>query len=160
MAWITDLNFSSPFNFRKEASSEMKRVKFGSLKNIRAPLVLIVEQDDDTRLMMKYLLEIWKYQVVEAVSGEEAVILAESNHPDVIFLDFKMTKIDGLTAIRRMRQQTKGVRTIIISTSADAGPAVRASALAAGSDDFLTKPFNFGEMENSLKKLLWSNRIY
>lgn len=138
----------------------MNRVKFGSLKNVSAPLVLVVEDDDDTRLMMKYLLETWKYRVIEADSGETGILLAESRQPDAILLDCKLPKIDGLTTIRRMREQPTNAQRIIISICENAEPSVRDSILAAGSDDFLSKPINFGELENSLKKLLRSGEKY
>ena len=122
------------------------------------PLVLIVEDDDDTRLMLKYLLEIWKYRVIEAVNGEEALRLAESRPPDVVLLDYKLPKIDGLATARLMRQQQSFSETVIIFMTAHAEPFVRASALAAGSDDFLVKPINFGELEITLKKHLQANK--
>jgi len=122
------------------------------------PLVLIVEDDDDTRLMLRYLLGIWKYRVIEAVTGEEAVRLAESTQPDVVLLDYKLPKIDGLTTARRMREQKVFNETIIIFITAHAETSLRASALEAGSNDFFVKPINFGELEISLKKHLQSNK--
>ncbi len=118
------------------------------------PLVLIVEDDADTRLMLKYLLEIWNYRVIEANSGEEAIEMAVSQKPDVILMDYKLPKIDGLTTTERMRELLIHEDTKIIFISAHSEEKVRASVLAAGADDYLVKPVNFGELEIALEKHL------
>lgn len=115
------------------------------------PLVLVVEDDDDTSLMLKYLLEIWKYRVILAVSDDQAMQLAENCQPDVILMDYKLPNIDGLATTRRMRELPSLAETVIISISACSEPSLRASALAAGSNEFLYKPVDFGKLEISLE---------
>jgi len=135
-----------------------KNSKSSSEKNGFFPLVLIVEEDNDTRMMLKYLLEIWKYRVIEAADGEEAMRMAEGSRPNIVLLDYKLPYIDGLNIVRRMRERQLLDETIIIFVTACTDPAARASALAAGSDDFLIKPIDFGKLEISLEKHLRTGR--
>lgn len=118
------------------------------------PLVLIVEDDEDTRTMMTYLLKLWHYRVVEAVDGEEGLQMAENLHPDIILMDYNLPKIDGLITTRRIRELPMFKETPVIFISAFSESAVRASALAAGADDFLIKPLDFGQLEKSLDRHL------
>src|SRR3712207_2506401 len=67
------------------------------------PLVLIADDDDDTRLLFRTVLEIRGYSVIEALDGEEAVRLAESARPDLILMDGSLPRLDGLNAKRRIR---------------------------------------------------------
>ena len=134
----------------------VKKIQVTPQTDVFAPLVLIVEDDEDTRMMLKYLLEIWNYKVIEASTGEDAVQTAKTRQPDVILMDYKLPKIDGLTTTRRIREQKNLEAAIIIFVSAHTEPSVRESALAAGGDDFLIKPIDFGALEISLEKHLKS----
>lgn len=118
--------------------------------NSRMPLILIIEDDDDTRVMMKYLLTLWGYAVIEAVDGEEGFQMAESCQPDVILMDFSLPKTDGLITTRQIRELAMHGETPIIFISAHTEAVVRESALAAGANDFLTKPLDFGQLEEAL----------
>lgn len=146
----------SPRKSIREVKFVSKSIQVSPQTNVFSPLVLIVEDDEDTRLMLKYLLEIWNYRVIEAVTGEEAVEKAKIKHPDVILMDYKLPKIDGLTATRRIREQNELDGTVIIFVSAESAPSVRASALAVGGSDFLLKPIDFGALEISLETHLKS----
>src|SRR5438874_8082987 len=77
------------------------------------PTVLVVEDHDDTRLMLKLLLEMEGYAVAEAADGLEAVELADDAHPDLILIDGSLPRLDGLAAVRRMREH-KSLRTVPI----------------------------------------------
>lgn len=123
------------------------------------PLILIVEDDADTRLMLKYLLGIWNYRVIEADTGEEALEMVASQNPDVILMDYKLPNIDGLTASIRIREIPGHEETTIIFVSAYSDEKIRASVLAAGANDYLVKPINFGELEVSLEKHLSRRKI-
>ena len=118
------------------------------------PLVLIVEDDGETRTMMTYLLKLWSYRVIEAVDGEEGLRMAENLHPDIILMDYDLPKINGLITTGRIRELPLHKETPIVFISAFSEPSVRASALAAGADDFLVKPIDFGQLEKSLDRHL------
>ena len=156
--YLADKNLkkSSTRNSLKEVKTVSKNIRVSPQRNVSAPLVLIVEDDEDTRLMLKYLLEIWNYKVIEATNGEEAVQTAKTRQPDVILMDYKLPKIDGLATTKQIREQKSLEQTIIIFVSAETASDVRSSALAVGGDDFLLKPINFGDLEMSLEKHLKS----
>jgi len=141
---------SSPENYYNEVESIPKGDLLYKKMKSTLPLILIVEDDDDTRIMMKYLLTLWGYEIIEAIDGEEGLQMAESFQPDVILMDFSLPKVDGLIATRQIRELAMHGETPIIFISAHTEAAVRESALFAGADDFLTKPLDFGELEEAL----------
>ena len=70
----------------------------------RLRVILIVEDDDDSRQMLKFLLETWKYRVIEATDGLEAFAIAEKFRPDLILMDAKLPNSDGFETTRRIRE--------------------------------------------------------
>jgi CheY-like chemotaxis protein len=119
-----------------------------------APTVLVVEDFEDNRFMMRRLLEMSGYRVVEAVNGEQAVETAVSERPDLILMDLSLPKLDGLAATRRIRQHDGLTRTPIVAVSAHDTTDFHADALAAGCNEYVTKPIDFDQLESLLKRLL------
>jgi two-component system cell cycle response regulator DivK len=119
-----------------------------------APTVLVVEDFEDNRFMMRRLLEMSGYRVVEAVNGEQAVETAVSQRPDLILMDLSLPKLDGLAATRRIRQHDELARTPIVAVSAHDTTDFHADALAAGCNEYVTKPIDFDQLESLLKRLL------
>ena len=116
--------------------------------------VLVVEDFEDNRFMMRRLLELDGYHVIEAINGQEAVLIAAQERPNLILMDLSLPQIDGLAATRSIRQ-LDGMRDVpIIAISAHDTSDFRTEALAAGCDEYLTKPVDFDRLENLLKKLL------
>jgi CheY-like chemotaxis protein len=116
--------------------------------------VLVVEDFEDNRFMMRRLLEMSGYQVVEAINGEQAVETAVKERPDLILMDLSLPKLDGLAATRRIRQQEGLARTPIVAVSAHDTTDFHADALAAGCNEYVTKPIDFDQLEALLKRLL------
>jgi CheY-like chemotaxis protein len=118
------------------------------------PTVLIVEDDEDNRLMLKIMLEMWNYRVIEAENGEEAVVTAREHHPNLILMDLKMQLLSGLEATRQIRcsAEISNVPIIFVSGCAEAG--FRRAALDAGGNEYLTKPIVFEHLENVVAKYL------
>ncbi|MDQ3473256.1 MAG: response regulator [Acidobacteriota bacterium] len=116
--------------------------------------VLLVEDTEDNRVMMRRLLEMSGYCVTEAVNGMEAVSQAEQENPQIILMDLSLPLVDGLAATRRIRQlpSVKGVP--IIAVSAHDTMDFHAEALAAGCDAYITKPIDYGELEGLIESLL------
>jgi CheY-like chemotaxis protein len=103
--------------------------------------ILVADDFDDTRLMMKLWLERKGYQVLEAENGNDAVRLAESEHPDLIIMDIEMPGADGIAATRRIRK-VEGLRDLpIVAVSAYGVNEYRARALEAGCSDYVSTPF-------------------
>lgn len=118
------------------------------------PLVLVVEDHEETCFLLNYLLELRGCRVVEAQNGEDAVRLAMETRPDLILMDISLPRLDGLTATWRLRQ-TPGLREVpIVLLSGHAEASFRAKALARGGDDYLVKPFALDEIERIIEKHL------
>lgn len=116
--------------------------------------VLVVEDFADNRFMMRRLLEMSGYRVLEAVDGKEAVEVAESACPDLILMDLSLPRLNGLDATRRIRELEGLARVPIVAVSAHDTNDFHADALAAGCNEYVTKPIDFDELESLLKKLL------
>ena len=116
--------------------------------------VLLVEDTEDNRFMMRRLLEMAGYRVVEATNGEEAVRLAESEQPDLILMDLSLPVIDGLAATRAIRKLNGLSKTPIIAVSAHDTSDFQSDALAAGCDSYITKPIDFSQLEQLIARLL------
>jgi CheY-like chemotaxis protein len=116
--------------------------------------VLVVEDFEDNRFMMRRLLEMSGYRVVEAENGEEAVKLAAEERPDVILMDLSLPLLDGLAATRAIRQNESSRTLPIIAVSAHDTADFHAEALAAGCNEYVTKPIDFDELETLLIRLL------
>ena len=115
--------------------------------------VLLVEDTEDNRLMMRRLLELSGYRVSEAVNGVEAVKAAERETPNVILMDLSLPIVDGLTATRRIRQLPDLGEVPIIAVSAHDTADFHAEALAAGCDAYITKPIDYTELEDLISDL-------
>jgi CheY-like chemotaxis protein len=118
--------------------------------------ILVVEDYDDVRQMLKFLLESEKFRVLEAASGAEALAVVDEEHPDVILMDLSLPGFDGLEAIRRIRAIDGFQNTPIIVLTAYAGPSTYETALRAGSDYFMAKPIDFDELAALLEEILFT----
>ena len=117
-------------------------------------LILVVEDFEDSRFMMRRLLEMAGYSVVEASDGEQAVELAVQERPALILMDLSLPKLDGLAATRKIRQHKTMGKVPIIAVSAHDAPESRIEALEAGCDEYVTKPIDFDQLDRLLKRLL------
>jgi two-component system, cell cycle response regulator DivK len=125
-----------------------------SKARVKSITILLVEDTEDNRFMLRRLLEMSSYQVIEAVNGEEAVRMAAQSVPDLILMDLSLPLVDGLGATRRIRalRQLDGVP--IIAVSAHDTADFHAEALAAGCEAYITKPIDFTELEDLISALL------
>jgi len=110
--------------------------------DLRAPKILLVEDFDDTRLMMKLWLQRKGYRVIEADTGEEAITVAQREHPDLIIMDMMMPGMNGLEATQEIRQYQALRRTPIVAVSAYGVNEYRRLALEAGCDEYVSTPFD------------------
>ena len=118
------------------------------------PTVMVVEDFEDNRFMMRRLLEMSGYQVIEAINGEEAVEMAYRERPGLILMDLSLPQLDGLAATRRIRQYSELRDIPIVAVSAHDTADFHADALAAGCNDYVTKPIDFDQLEALLNRLL------
>ncbi len=122
-------------------------------------LFLVVEDFEDSRFMMRRLLEMAGYNVVEASDGEQAVRMAVEARPVLILMDLSLPKLDGLSATRQIRQ-TKGLKKVpIVAVSAHDSPESRTEALDAGCNEYVTKPIDFDHLHALLRRFVPSGNV-
>ena len=122
--------------------------------NGKVKTVLVVEDFEDNRFMMRRLLELDGYRVIEAINGQEAVAMAERERPHLILMDLSLPQIDGLAATRSIRQLDGMTSVPIIAISAHDTSDFRTEALKAGCNEYLTKPVDFDRLESLLQELM------
>lgn len=118
------------------------------------PLVLVVEDIEDNLILIKSLLEMADFRVVEARDGREAITQAQAHHPDLILLDMSLPEMDGWTVARTLRQTPQFGSTPIVAITAHAMPGDREKTLDAGCDEFLTKPIDVPNFLPTITKIL------
>jgi len=115
--------------------------------------VLVVEDYDDSREFIKFLLEDSGFDVLEATNGYEAVEAVKKQVPDLILMDICMPGMDGLTAARRIREQKEFRKLPIIAITAQS-EGVRGKVFEAGCNDVLSKPLDFDDLRPVLNRYL------
>lgn len=117
--------------------------------------ILVVEDYDDVRQVLRVLLESENFRVLEAASGPEALEVLEEERPDVILMDLSLPGFDGLEAIRRIRSIGGFQNTPIIVLTAYTARSAYETAFRAGSDYFRAKPIDFDDLVTLLKEILF-----
>lgn len=116
--------------------------------------VLVVDDFDDTRLLLRTWLERRGFRVVEAENGFQAIKRAESEVPDLIIMDMQMPQLDGLSATRRIRGLKSLVSVPIVAVSAYGADQFRDQALAAGCNEYVSTPFEPATLEGIIRSLV------
>jgi CheY-like chemotaxis protein len=116
-------------------------------------MVLIVEDYEDTRIFMKFLIESYGYRVIEAADGLEAIECLKSEFPDLILMDMAMPVMDGMETTRAIRKLKRGAEIPIIAVTAH-GKSFYKKAIAAGCSDLIAKPVDFDSLETLLNQYL------
>lgn len=116
--------------------------------------LLVVEDHRENRQLLVKLLEPLGFEVRQAENGQEAIALWESFAPHLIWMDLRMPVMDGYEATRRIKSQLRSQKTVIIALTASAFEEERATALAAGCDDFIRKPFREEEIFEKMAQYL------
>jgi len=117
-------------------------------------LFLVVEDFEDSRFMMRQLLEMAGHKVVEATDGEQAVRVALKEKPTIILMDLSLPKLDGLAATREIRRHKSFRDVPILAISAHDGDESRSAALDAGCDEYMTKPIDFDRLTKLVRRYL------
>jgi len=115
------------------------------------PLILVADDDEDTRTLFRTMLQLQGYRVIEAPDGEETVQIAQSARPDLILMDAGLPGVDGFDATRRIRGFG---RMPIVFVSGHAEARFLAKARQAGCDDYLVKPIDLDRLEEVIKKYI------
>ena len=122
------------------------------------PIILVVDDEDETRLMLRILLEMKGFRVEEAVDGLDALNKVNDVNPDIMILDVMMPNMDGLTVCRRLRNQpaTKTLPIILLSGKTHLNADVE--GLEAGANAYMSKPADVKKLVEKVNQLL-SERI-
>jgi len=116
--------------------------------------IMVVEDYDDTRLLLKRGLEGLGYTVLEASNGQEAVDIAGREHPDLILMDLDLPILDGIAATQRIRQQTDLDNVPIVAVTAYPMSYTHVKAFAKGCDEYMAKPIDMTELANLVSRYL------
>jgi len=116
--------------------------------------ILVVEDQEDNRTILRDLLGMAGYELIEATDGEEGVKLAQQEKPDLILMDIQLPVIDGYEATRRIKGHADLKSTPIIAVTSYALSGDEAKARAAGCDGYVTKPFSPRQLLAKVRELL------
>jgi two-component system, cell cycle response regulator DivK len=104
--------------------------------------ILVVEDQEDLRGVLRVLLTESGYEMLEAADGQAGVILAKSDPPDLVLMDIQLPVLDGYEATRQIKAEPKLASTPIIAVSSFAMKGDEEKARAAGCDHYVTKPYS------------------
>ena len=120
----------------------------------KVTFILVAEDSEDNREILRYVLRASGYGVLEAANGLQAVEICRHKHPDLILMDLSMPVLDGYSAAQQIRALEDLSKIPIIAVSAHATLDYRARAFAVGFNDYLTKPIDFAHLEAVLHRYL------
>jgi len=116
--------------------------------------ILLVEDNPGTIEVVREELQLLGYEVIVAENGLAAVEVATAQLPDLIIMDIRMPKMDGLQAASRIRQDPRTRSIPILAATARAMPGDKEKCLESGCDGYLAKPFTHRELDAAIRKLL------
>ena len=116
--------------------------------------ILVVDDFDDARLLLRTWLERRGFRVVEAENGLQAINQAETELPDLIIMDVQMPQLDGLSATRQIRNLKSMNSVPIVAVSAYGADLFRDQALAAGCNEYVSTPFEPATLEGIIRSLV------
>lgn len=116
--------------------------------------ILVVDDFDDARLLLRTWLERRGFRVVEAENGLQAINQAQTELPDLIIMDVQMPQLDGLSATRQIRNLKSMNSVPIVAVSAYGADLFRDQALAAGCNEYVSTPFEPSTLEGIIRSLV------
>ncbi|MFH1710017.1 MAG: response regulator [bacterium] len=116
--------------------------------------ILTIEDNERNRMLMKDILVYRGYNVIEAANGKEGIEIAFSRKPDLIFLDMQMPVMDGFAALKELRSNSELNDIKIVAVTSFAMKGDREKILAAGADDYISKPIDTRALPELVKKYI------
>ena len=120
-------------------------------------LILIIEDNEVNRILVRDMLRFKGYQTVEVQSAEEGIRVAQDKKPALILMDFHLPKMNGIEAFKALRADPKTSSIPVIAVTASAMPEDRKKILEAGFDGLQTKPIHVTEFLDNVEKALKSS---
>lgn len=128
-------------------------------KDLRRYTIMIAEDFDDTRAILRKVLTTNGYEVMEASNGQEAVEMVWKQCPDLILMDLNMPLLDGLAATEQIRQCKELCRDVtILAITAYDTYGMKEAAIEAGCDGYVTKPIDLDNLQKIIDRILASHR--
>jgi len=120
-------------------------------------LILVLDDDPDICIMIKMVLDYYGYDAMDAENEENATKIISSNHVDLLIMDMLLSGVDGTDICRRLKldKETSSIPILMFS----AHPTARETCLAAGADDFISKPFEMNDMMEKISFFLERKKI-
>lgn len=123
-----------------------------------APLILYVEDNVSNRELVKRVLEVEGYEVMEAEDGPTGLELAAGRTPDLILMDINLPEMDGYAVTAELRKNSALARTPIVALTANVMRGDREKSLSAGCDGYIRKPVNIDELPDQVAHFLAGGR--
>lgn len=119
--------------------------------------ILIVEDSENNRRLIRDVLIYHGYEIIEAGNGKEGIKMAKAHKPDLIFMDIQMPVMNGYEATKALKNDpdTKHIKIVAVTSFAMLGD--REKILEAGADDYIAKPIDTRELPERVRKLLREN---
>jgi two-component system, cell cycle response regulator DivK len=114
--------------------------------------VLIAEDNEKNMKLFRDVLQASGYETLEATTGEQAIELATQHAPDLVLMDIQLAGMDGLTALRRLREDERTASIPVVALTAQAMTGDRERCLEAGFDGYMSKPVNVVEFIGMVKR--------
>ncbi|HEY5481147.1 MAG TPA: adenylate/guanylate cyclase domain-containing protein [Verrucomicrobiae bacterium] len=122
-------------------------------------LVLVVDDEEANRMLLRDPLEVHGYEIIEAENGEQALQKVEQQPPDVILLDVMMPRMDGFEVCRRLKKEARTAHIPILIVTALSERMERMMGIAAGASDFLSKPVDLQELTLRVNHAVHAKRL-
>lgn len=145
-------------NFWSRAPQSMKsartpELRSTTLREVQAPLVMVVDDDEEIRLIAQHVIEKLGYRCTTAASGSEALAMIAAEEPKVVITDALMPKMDGRDLCRFVKRSSAAK--VVIMTSVYTAPRYKHEAFKTfAADDYLAKPIDFAALQATLERLL------
>jgi len=120
--------------------------------------ILIVEDNEKNMKLVRDILRHKQYTTLEAVNGLDGVRIARESRPDLVLMDIQLPDIDGIEALRRIREEASLDRVPVIAVSASVMPDDQQKIVTSGFDAFVTKPINLKQFLATVQRLLAEGR--
>jgi CheY-like chemotaxis protein len=125
---------------------------------VAGELILIVEDNEKNRKLVRDVLQVKGYKTIETETGEEGIRMAQESQPALILMDIQLPGIDGITALKRLRAEPKTKNIPVIAVTASAMTLKREAMLAEGFDGYQNKPISVKDFLEEVRSVLEAHR--